>query len=244
MIATATTAGVWEISEAAYFADSTHVSSSMLELFRESIPGFAAVHVQQTQQAAPPTRDMLRGTALHALLLGGSFPSEVASERKSIEAWADAARRHPEVARMLDADGRTECVARWTDPDTGLPCKCKFDRVLKNGLITDFKTTRDPSPAGFAKSVANYGYHRRAAHYLAGAWHALGAEGPLVWVAVGKLPPFEVVIYTPAPQALERGRHQNNADLAELAKCHALDRWDSRHRGVIELDLPRWAFYD
>ncbi len=152
--------------------------------------------------------------------------------------------RNPKARAALEAPGRVECSVTWTDPDTGLPLKCRPDKLLNNGLIWDLKTTVDSSPEAFARTCVNFGYHRQAALYLDGVWQELQADGPFLFVAVSKEPPHETVCLTLDAEALALGRKQNATALRELAECKRSGNWAGKWRDkIIETSLPRYAFF-
>ncbi len=153
--------------------------------------------------------------------------------------------RNPKARAALGAPGRVECSVMWTDQDTGLPLKCRPDKLLNNGLIWDLKTTDDSSPEAFARTCVNFGYHRQAAFYLDGCWQeGQHYDGPFMFVAVSKEPPHETVCLTLDAEALALGRKQNTTALRELAECKRTGNWAGKWRDkIIETSLPRYAFY-
>ncbi|MBK7542908.1 MAG: PD-(D/E)XK nuclease-like domain-containing protein [Candidatus Competibacteraceae bacterium] len=83
----------------------------------------------------------------------------------------------------------------------------------------DIKTTKDASPAGFAKAVANYRYHVQQAHYLAGC-AALGLPASdFVFVAVEKAEPYPVACYQLSDAAEGVGYRLWRRDLTAFATC-------------------------
>ncbi len=161
-----------------------------------------------------------------------------------IKGMIDGVTRNPKARIALDAPGRVESSVLWTDPDTGLPLKCRPDKLLDNGLIWDLKTTVDSSPEAFARTCAAFAYHRQAALYLDGVWQELRHDGPFLFVVVSKEPPHECVCYTLDSEALALGRKQNAAALRELAECKRAGNWAGKWRDkIIETSLPRYAFF-
>ncbi len=144
----------------------------------------------------------------------------------------------PEARQALDAPGTYEGPIRWQDLTSGMRCKAKIDKVCDNGLILDIKTATDL--AGFSWSAHKYGYERQAAHYLAGAWEALGLDGPFLLVVVQSVPPHEVRVMVFGEDELAAGRRQNVRLLAELAECHRSQEWKSRYKGVEVLRYRNW----
>lgn len=228
----------------AYYADCTRQSHSMLEVWRSSVSLYYHRFVARTLPAPPGTADMVFGTGFHTMVLTPQtpIPSECEKDRALLERMAHAVLRHEQATLILDRQAHTEKVIEWDDAESRLPCKAKLDLVTDSGLVVDLKTSRDPSAASFARDVVRYGYHRQAAHYLAGAWHALKLDGPFLWIVVGKLPPHEVCLYTPDGEALDLGRRQTDEDLAGVAQALQTGVWESRGARVRQLSLPRWAF--
>jgi hypothetical protein len=92
---------------------------------------------------------------------------------------------------LILREGRREVTYRWIDPETGLPCRARFD-YLHDGLGygLDLKSCRDGSDEGFARAVTSLEYDISAAHYISGA-HAL--ERPLrsyIFLAQETEPPY------------------------------------------------------
>ena len=147
---------------------------------------------------------------------------------------AAAVREHPAAALLL-AKGKAEQSFWWDDTTTGLRCKCRPD-WYDGTTIVDLKTTTDASPAGFAKSVANFRYHVQANHYLAGT----SAER-FVFIAVEKTYPYAIGVYELDAAAMEYGEALRRANLAVIADCRAIDEWPGYGTGIQALSLPQWA---
>jgi exodeoxyribonuclease VIII len=151
---------------------------------------------------------------------------------------------NPMARDLLRSRGASQQAVRWEDDETGLPLKCLFDRVLECGIFFDLKTSNDPHPDAFARSVVNFGYHRQAAHYRDGHRAAIG-ECQALHIVCGSEPPHDVHVFELDMDALELGRKQNRETLRQLEKCRALGNWSSRWAGdfVNPLSLPKYAFY-
>jgi len=143
--------------------------------------------------------------------------------------------------RALETGG-SELSLYSKDDDTGLLKRCRIDRVPEGGnAIVDVKTTLDASPKGFAKSVANFGYHVQGAYYL-DICNDLGMEKEcFVFVAIEKEPPYGVGIYQLSKDAIAHGRSQYKEWLEVLAKCLDKDEWPGYPEKFISIDLPSWA---
>lgn len=272
------TAGLWDVAAADYYADTSAVSHSMLEVFRQSTPLYAGRFVHGSIEPPEPTAEMRLGQLVHLAILeperwakrtlepkfdqrtkagkadAAAFrmfqlehPGDLfvnAEEEAEVQKLATATCKHPVLAAILAADGLSEQAIRWSDEASGLHCKARVDRILTTGLILDIKTAADPVPSSWTRSAANYGYHRQAAWYLDGAWRCVQADGPFVFVVVGKKPPHEVIAYTLDSDSLSLGRSQNRSDFDRLAECHRAGQWGSRWPEVHQVSLPKYAFFE
>ncbi len=155
---------------------------------------------------------------------------------------AESVRSHPRVAQFLSA-GQPEVSALWLDSEFQARCRARYDWLTPDGWILDLKTTQDASPAGFAKSCANFRYHVQNAWYL-DAYQAASADLPagFVFVAVEKTPPYAVALYELDGEAADYGRRLARRDLARYATARDLDVWPGYPDEIQPLSLPRWAF--
>ena len=141
--------------------------------------------------------------------------------------------------------GLTEAVVEWNDEVTGAPCKGRVDRFFPSAheeydsYVVDLKTTADASPAGFAKSCANFRYHVQAAMYLEGT----GADR-FYFVVVEKKAPYLTATYELSSDAIELGRQKMVEDLEHALACVGADSYPgyNQHAEVATLDLPAWAY--
>lgn len=145
-------------------------------------------------------------------------------------------------AHKLLGDGEAELSAFWTDPITGLNCKCRPD-WFNGEAVVDLKTCVDASSNGFSRSIATFGYDIQAAFYVDGIKAITGLEIPFLFVAVEKEAPHAVAVYQADPQIIEIGRKKYQAALQLLKWCQDQGNWPAyQPSGEIELiSLPRWA---
>lgn len=151
--------------------------------------------------------------------------------------------RHPAANALLhSAGGWAEHSAYWTDPQSGILCRCRPDFYRPDGIIVDLKTTEDASPDAFARSVAKYRYHVQAAFYSDGVATVTGDFiNGFAFIAVEKSAPFAVAVYQLDEQATSIGRDLYQRDLATLAECQNRNEWPAYSRKIETLSLPRWA---
>lgn len=160
-------------------------------------------------------------------------------EHQQMLAMRASVRAHP-AAGALFKEGASEVSLFATDESTGALCKSRLD-WLKTGQIVDLKTTEDASPAGFARSVHNYGYHLQAAHYVAMA-KAVGLGSlDFILVAVEKTAPHAVACYKLDPSDILLADAERRRLMQLHASCTEFKSWPAYSREVETLTLPNWA---
>lgn len=153
-----------------------------------------------------------------------------------------AVHAHPGAAKALAQLVEVETSIFWTDPETGIECRCRPDGVLSSGVIVDLKTTRGAAMEDFQKSVAQYRYHVQSAFYSDGYAAAYGATPPgFVFIAVETEPPYLVACYVASAAMIARGRSDYQTDLRTYAWCIENDEWPGLAPEPVYIDLPRWA---
>lgn len=160
---------------------------------------------------------------------------------EAVHAMAAALHRHP-LARLLVADdGIPEQVLVWHDDATGVWRRAMLD-WRRDRIIVDFKTTASASPAAFAKSVANFGYHQQDPYYRDGVV-ALGlADDPaFVFVVQEKEPPYLVAVYDLDDDAVRIGRERNRRALEVYRDCIQAGVWPGYSTDIETIALPRWV---
>lgn len=189
--------GIWDVTPAEYFADTSCVSNSMLKVFSESVPRYHARFVAKTLPPEPESDALRLGSALHAMLLrpkgdlvvqpkfdrrkpeqkAASLAFEAANKGKIIVEPDELELLHglvaginanPTTAGLIRESGIAETPIRWRDESTGLWCKGMPDLVTSD-FILDLKTI--DRLENWPRAVANYGYHRQQAFYQSGDEH-------------------------------------------------------------------------
>lgn len=112
--------------------------------------------------------------------------------------------------------GRIEQSYRCTDTVTGLTIRIRPD-WHDAALVLDVKSSEDPSPSGFDRSIYRYGYAIQAALYVDVLTPLLGRPPRWIWGAIGK----ERIGFRAADDPiLEMGRRLYSAGLIALAKAY------------------------
>ena len=154
----------------------------------------------------------------------------------------EAIANHP-LARPLLEGGDPELTVRWTCNDTGLACKARVDHWREDfRAAVDVKSAADASPEAFAKSVANFGYHRQETHYTEGLEACGFPPDHFPFIVVEKTAPYLVAVYELEPEAFALGKRQILRAKRMLADCLERDQWPGYPDRIQKLSLPAWAF--
>lgn len=159
----------------------------------------------------------------------------------TITGMREAVMAHPLAGKMI-RDGRSEVTAVWTDPETGLPCRCRADYYVAGlGMVVDVKSCEDASEDGFIRSIAQYRYFVQDALYRAG-FNAVGARfDHFVMLAVEKQYPYLVATHSLDSEAVARGYTSTRRDIDRLAECVRKNEWPGYPERITSLRLPPWA---
>lgn len=149
-----------------------------------------------------------------------------------------------ELPAQILTEGQREVSYRWFDPETGLPCRARFD-YLHDGLGygLDLKSCADASDEGFTRAIVSNEYHISQAHYLGGA-HAL--ERPLknyLFLSQETTPPFVAVVNNIGASFEELGFNQWRGAMNRLATGVKTGRFPGYNTGIRTLEAPAYAFY-
>lgn len=150
----------------------------------------------------------------------------------------DGIARNERAARWLNTPGPVEVSIVWQDPTTGIFCKARIDKAAADwSIIVDLKTTRDASE--FERSIANFGYHRQAAHYTRGVEVLTGTRPKFGVAAIETSEPFCCRAAPVKASAINAGRREIDELLAAIADAYETDNWPG-YDDPDEWDLPSW----
>lgn len=158
----------------------------------------------------------------------------------------DAVHASSYVNRIItggDAKTNVRQASAFATMGDGLEVKCRPDLARSDlSILLDLKTCRDASPRGFAKAVAEYGYHAQEAWYT-DTWQAAGGfpVAGFVFLAVESEDPFCASVYELEPSAVDEGRAAMAEAFATYAACMKSNEWPGYPETVQPLALPRWA---
>jgi hypothetical protein len=132
--------------------------------------------------------------------------------------------KNKRAAEWLSEPGDSEVSIVWVDDETGLLCKARIDWLPQSrNAITDLKTGRDIQ--AFPKSIANFGYHRQAAHYTDGLAALHGELVPFRIIAVEPTPPYGVRSAPMNEDTIDIGRSEVRQALRAIAGAYESGEW-------------------
>lgn len=163
-----------------------------------------------------------------------------ADDARKLLLMRESALAHPFARQLVEAEGDVEASIYWIDPDTGMLCRCRPDKLVPSlRLIVDVKSCADV--ARFETSVNDYRYHVQDAFYTEGYTRHFG-EPPAAFLFLvvstsldaGRYP---VRIKALIPSEREAGRVEYRRDLDVVAECERTGVWP----GIEMISRPAWA---
>lgn len=149
-------------------------------------------------------------------------------------------REHPRLEKMLKP-GKPE-FSVFSQGPSGVVQKGRADLYLPDGgIIVDFKSTDDSSPAAFSKKISNLGYFIQAGTYLQTFKDVGLPAGLCVFIAIEKKPPYEMGLFELDPEDIDLGMKLAKKSLSIYANCKAKDLWPGRGENFERVSMPRWG---
>ena len=140
---------------------------------------------------------------------------------------------------LVESAGHAESSIYWEDPETGILCRCRPDKIIPEfHWIMDVKTTADIQR--FKTAYYDYRYHVQDAFYSDGYEAQFGVLPTFVFlvasttVECGRYP---IEIFMMGEEAKLAGQQEYHRNLRTLADCLNTDEWPA----IKTLSLPRWA---
>lgn len=172
-----------------------------------------------------------------------------AEDNRCIEGLKDSIRAHETASAVMYGRGINEVSLVWEDPETGLLCKARVDRLTElNGwpFAIDLKSDGERATTDkWQMAVMRYGLHQQAAHYLRG----LSILAPLpdgyarkfAWVVCETEPPYLVRVFEADDAALSIGNDEVAKHLRIYSECRKAGTWPGWPQGLDYAGLPAWA---
>lgn len=164
-------------------------------------------------------------------------------EYDQVSRMAEAVRANPAAAEMLSGNLVCEASVLTTDALTGVDLRARPDGWRTDiACVLDLKTTIDPSPEGFAKQAANFGYHVQESFYR----RVMELDGHevdrFIFIAVGKEAPYKVGIYELDAESLNEGDAAVQYALEQYAIAQANNEWGYDYGELTTIRIPPWSF--
>lgn len=168
-----------------------------------------------------------------------------AADMADVLGMRDAILGHPRASTLFEGRGGVEITGAFEDPDTGVLCKFRPDRLVERaGMLVDLKTTRDAAPWAFPGDAERLGYFRKLAFYRRGL-RALGwPYQATAIVAVESHAPYDLICYLVDETALDSAEREVVRLLRQYRQCHETDTWpgyQTGEDGFATLARPGWA---
>lgn len=157
---------------------------------------------------------------------------------------------------MTDSRGYRELSAWWRCPETGLLCKARPDIFIPElRMIVDLKKTQSAAQHDFARSVADYDYHRQGPYHVDGFNHAMRQSGikenemdpgdsvdTWVMVAAEWEEPYGVRAWALGEKSFHLGTAEYRENLEKIAACEQAQEWPGYPLDIGTIEVPGWRF--
>jgi hypothetical protein len=144
-----------------------------------------------------------------------------------------------EAVRLHESAAIREASLRW-ESTAGVKVRCRPDFITSDGVLGDYKSTREAHPAkSFCYSVRDYGYGLSAALYEQGCVLAGLSDPPMHFVVSSTVFPFETQVLTLPAVYMDYARKRLDELLQEIADRRASGNWLPDGYGrVVEIEMP------
>ena len=203
-----------------------------------------------------------RGTALHALVLGGPKVIKYDEKQRRGSYWEEFQKKHPADAHILTAKefekthrmalnilasnaakpilrGAHEAVIDWNW--CGRDCQSHVD-ILGTEHIAELKTCESAEPERFKWQSLRLGYHAQLAFYRMAAY-ATGKTNridvPCYIIAVESKPPYPVTLHKMSEELLYKGEIMCRGWMERLIQCEESGDWPGYSQAITEMTAPQ-----
>lgn len=157
------------------------------------------------------------------------------------------------ISRKVMGKGKAETVIVWTNPETGMLCKCRIDYWAKvmmqdeHGvereviLMMDLKSTTDASQHAVERDAYDLAYDVAAVHYLEGLSMYLGFRiDSFLFSFVEKTLPYGCRYFTADPMFLDCGHERREHVMRQVKKSQESKQWPCYPEVFSNLYLPSY----
>ena len=171
-----------------------------------------------------------------------------ADEMEVVLGMRDAVQAHTRASTLFEGAGARELTGIWDDPETGVRCKIRPDRLVERArMLVEIKTTRDASEWRFPRDAENRGYFRKVAFYHRGL-AALGWKRTATAVlAIESAAPYDMMPYLIDEEdpGLAKADEELSRLLRTLRTCTETDEWPGYEEQLFRpLRRPAYAYRD
>lgn len=139
--------------------------------------------------------------------------------------------------RGIMKSGKAEQMAQWIDDETGVLCKMKADFISDEGILLDFKSTKDCQD--FKNSLHQYNYDMQAVHYSLG-YQKIAKPKAFLFVACEKKPPFFMRGVRLDQIYVSRGETRRRAAMRIYKYCLDNNKWSDFDFGIQVASPANW----
>lgn len=157
----------------------------------------------------------------------------------------DAVMNHERARSLFEGKGAFECTIVFDDPETGIRCKIRPDRLVeRTRMYVAVKTARDASAWAFARDAEKRGYFRGLALYRRGL-RAIGwPPQEIAVLAIEPEAPHDLNPFLTEPEDIDSADAEVTRLLLLYHTCTENDYWPgyaSSESGFSILRRPEWA---
>lgn len=213
-------------------------------------PKLAKLYAETARKGDPETWASSAAKAARELARAdGAVPLLIADFDK-VSAMAAAIQSNPLAAALLcGEDVQAEVSLFWHDQSFGIWRRARLDalrlpgssNLLRGPVVADYKSATSASPAAFARSAANYGYHQQDAWYRDAVEAVLGERPSFYFIAQEKEPPYLITVCELDHDAEVAGRALNRQAMEIYRDCAEAGSWPGHYDGIARISLPIWA---
>lgn len=138
-------------------------------------------------------------------------------------------KNHPLANPLLTNGVRENCLF-WDDPETGVPCKARFDFISHEGIPIDIKTARDAQPDRASREIFSDDrlYWLQAGHYVSGAKVTnVCCHDSFTFIFIEKTPPYALSVKIMEGPDLDASMDHRNRLVRKYKKSMESGIWES-----------------
>lgn len=169
---------------------------------------------------------------------------------EKLEGMWGSIQRDPIAMRILE-QSKSDLTLVWDGGDDSLPDEYRMNKAaldfayMEGGSrmsVCDLKSCQDASPAGFMRSVFDWGYDIQAAHYLEGV-EACGWEAGLwTWIAVESNEPYSCKVHYASSETIRIGGLRIQRAMDNLKSFLNDKRKRAYGPNINRIDPPGWIY--